>query len=245
MFSESADLYDKIYTKLKNYSKEAKEIEVLIKNLCPNAKTVLDVACGTGEHAKFLSTDYQVDGIDLNAELIQIASRKNPRGQYHVGDMIDFNLGKRYDVLICLFSSVGYVRTTKNLQTTIASFDRHLNDGGVMLIEPWFTPDAWRRDVLHMITLDEDQFKVCRMNVSEVKDKRLSFFQFHYLIGTPQGVRHFTEDHTLGLFTVAEMKAAFAANGLVVQYEEQGISGRGLYVAQRAQTPSLQNSPPF
>ena len=96
-----------------------------------------------------------------------------------------------------------------------------------------------------MITLDEDQFKVCRMNVSEVKDERLSFFQFHYLIGTPQGVRHFTEDHTLGLFTVAEMKAAFAGNGLVAQYEEQGISGRGLYVAQRAQTPSLQNSLSF
>jgi hypothetical protein len=83
------------------------------------------------------------------------------------------------------------------------------NDGGVMLVEPWFTPDAWQRGVPHMITLDEDRFKVCRMNVSEAKDERLSFFRFHYLLGTPQGVEYFTEDHTLGLFTVTEMKAAF------------------------------------
>jgi SAM-dependent methyltransferase len=234
MFSESTDLYDKIYTKLKDYSKEAGEVGSWIKRLRPNAKSVLDVACGTGEHGRFLSTEYQVDGIDLNAEFVQIARSKNPSGQYHVGDMINFNLGKRYDVLICLFSSIGYVQTIENLKTTIATFDRHLNDDGIMLIEPWFTPDAWNVGVPHMTTVTEDQFKVCRMNISEAKGERLSFFKFHYLIGTPQGVRHVTEEHVLGLFTVTEMKAAFAANGLSVEYENYGISGRGLYVAHRA-----------
>jgi SAM-dependent methyltransferase len=231
MFSESADLYDKIYTKIKDYSKEAGEVAAWIKKLRPNAKSVLDVACGTGEHDRFLSDEYQVDGIDLNAEFIQIARAKNPHGQYHVGDMVDFNLGKRYDVLLCLFSSIGYVQTIGNLQKTIATFERHLNDDGIMLVEPWFTPDAWNPGVLHMTTVEEDQFKVCRMNIAEARSERLSFFKFHYLIGTSQGVRHFTEDHTLGLFTVTEMKAAFTANGLGVEYENHGISGRGLYVA--------------
>lgn len=234
MFSESTDLYDKIYMKLKDYAKEAGEVGVWIKKFRPDAKSVLDVACGTGEHARFLSAEYQVDGIDLNAEFIQIARSKNPHGQYHVGDMIDFNLDKRYDVITCLFSSIGYVQTIGNLQTTIATFDRHLNDDGIMLVEPWFTPDAWNLGLPHMTTVDEDQFKVCRMSVSEAKGERLSFFKFHYLIGTPHGVRHFTEDHIMGLFTVTEMKAAFAANGLGVQYENYGISGRGLYVANRA-----------
>jgi hypothetical protein len=71
------------------------------------------------------------------------------------------------------------------------------------------------------------------MNISETKDGRLSFFKFHYLVGTPKGMTHFTEDHTLGLFTVNDMKGAFAATGLAVQYDEQGMFGRGLYIAER------------
>jgi hypothetical protein len=147
--------------------------------------------------------------------------------------MIDFDLGKRYDVLVCLFSSIGYVQTIQNLHRTLASFDRHLNEGGIMLVEPWFTPEAWNPGALHITTVEEDQLKVCRMNISEIKDGRLSFFTFHYLVGTPKGVVHFTEDHTLGLFTFNEMKAAFAATGLTVKYDDQGIFGRGLYVAER------------
>jgi SAM-dependent methyltransferase len=233
MFSESADLYDKIYTKLKNYGHEAAEVTSWIKKLCPSAQSVLDVACGTGEHDKFLSIDYRVDGIDLNPEFVRIARSKNPGGDYRVADMIDFDLAKRYDVLVCLFSSIGYVQTTENLHATLATFDRHLNEGDLMLVEPWFTPEAWKDGVVHMNTVDEDQLKVCRMNISEVRDGRLSCFTFHYLVGTANGVAHFTEDHTLGLFTSDDMKAAFAATGLTVQYDKQGMFGRGLYIAER------------
>jgi hypothetical protein len=149
--------------------------------------------------------------------------------------MIRFDLEKRYDVLVCLFSSIGYVETIENLHATLATFQRHLNEGGLILVEPWFTPEAWNKGVLHITTVDEDQFKLCRMNISEVKDGRLSFLTFHYLVGTPKGVVHFTEDHTLGLFTLNEMKAAFTAAGLTVQYDNEGIFGRGLYIAE--QTP--------
>jgi hypothetical protein len=147
--------------------------------------------------------------------------------------MVNFELRKRYDVIICLFSSIGYVQTIENLHTTLACFHRHLKNGGVMLIEPWFRPEAWNTGVLHIMTVDEDQLKVCRMNVSETKVGSLSFFTFHYLVGTPEGVVHFTEDHTLGLFTFDEMRSAFEATGLTVQYDDEGMLGRGLYIAER------------
>ena len=233
MFSEDADLYDKIYTKLKNYRDEAGKVAAWIRQLCPGAHSVLDVACGTGEHDRLLSAEYHVDGIDLNPEFIRIAKIKNPAGDYRVANMINFELQQRYDVLVCLFSSIGYVQTIENLQATLAGFHQHLKDGGVMLVEPWFTPEAWNTGVLHITTVDEVQLKVCRMNVSEVKDGNLSFFTFHYLVGTPKGVVHFTEDHTLGLFTFDEMSSAFAATGLTVQYDDEGILGRGLYIAER------------
>jgi hypothetical protein len=54
---------------------------------------------------------------------------------------------------------------------------------------------------------------------------------FHYLVGTPEGVEHLTEDHELGLFTVEEMLGFFEQAGLAVHYDPEGIFGRGLYVA--------------
>jgi ubiquinone/menaquinone biosynthesis C-methylase UbiE len=233
MFSTSTEIYDIIYTRVKNYKEEVGKLIDWIKRFRPDAKSILDVACGTGEHDRFLSAEYPVDGIDLNPEFIEIARSKNPRGEYRVADMINFDLGKRYDVLLCLFSAIGYVQTLENLQETIGCFNRHLEEGGIIIVEPWFTPDTWKSGLLHMTSVDEDQLKVCRMNISETRDGRLSCFTFHYLLGTPNGVEHFTENHSLGLFSIEEMKAAFMANGLTVQYDEPGIAGRGLYFANR------------
>jgi len=237
MFSESAVLYDSVYSKMKNYENEAAQVRAWINRLRPSGRTMLDVACGTGEHSKYLKVHFEIDGMDLNPEFLKIAQSKNPDGFYKVADMVDFDMGKKYDVLICLFSSIGYVGTQEKLKKTIRCFAKHLCDDGVMLVEPWLTPESWSPGKLHMMTVSEDELKVCRMNISETKDGGVSFFRFHYLVGTPTGVSHFTEDHTLGLFTINDMKQAFAEAGLSVQYDEQGIFGRGLYIAERFQKP--------
>jgi SAM-dependent methyltransferase len=234
MFTESAHLYDAIYSRKKNYEEESSKVRAWIQKLHPTAKTVLDVACGTGEHSKYLKAHYQVDGVDLNRSFVEIAQTKNPSGTYQVSDMAKFDMGKKYDAIICLFSSIGYVATLENLNQTIRCFARHLNSGGIVLVEPWFTPDNWTAGNVHMSTVDEKDFKVCRMNVSETRVGKLSYFRFHYLIGTPEGVTHFTEDHTLGLFSIEETKLAFTKAGLSVQRDEQGIFGRGLYAGKAA-----------
>ena len=175
MFSESADLYDKIHAQLKNYSDETGKVAAWIKKVLPDAQSLLDVACGTGEHDRFLSSDYHVDGIDLNPEFLRIAKVKNPAGQYCVANMINFDLDRRYDVVICLFSSIGYVQTLENLHATLASFHHPSTREELCLLSRGFTPEAWKTGRLHLTTLDEDQLKVCRMNISKIKDGRLVF----------------------------------------------------------------------
>lgn len=51
MFSKSAELYDQIYLEFKDYKAEAQRISELLAGEHPSARTLLDVACGTGEHA--------------------------------------------------------------------------------------------------------------------------------------------------------------------------------------------------
>ena len=55
MFSESAELYELIYSRFKDYAAEAERIATLIRRVHPSAQRILDVACGTGEHARLLS----------------------------------------------------------------------------------------------------------------------------------------------------------------------------------------------
>lgn len=80
MFSETAELYDLIYQQFKDYMDESRRIAVLLERVHPEAKSVLDVACGTGEHARILSAKYgyRVNGLDLEPEFVRIAQRKNP-----------------------------------------------------------------------------------------------------------------------------------------------------------------------
>jgi trans-aconitate methyltransferase len=135
MFSATAELYDLIYS-FKDYASEASQIRQLIARERPGAKTILDVACGTAEHAKLLSADFAVDGIDLQPEFVRIAQAKNPAGTFSVADMRSFTMEKRYDVVQCLFSSIGYLLRPEDTIAALKRFRSHLAPGGVVLVEP-------------------------------------------------------------------------------------------------------------
>lgn len=229
MFSKTSQFYDKIYS-FKNYAEEAQKIKTLIIKLHPKAKEVLDVACGTGEHIKYLSKDFAMDGIDLEPGLLEIAKEKNPSSSFFVADMKEFKLEKKYDVILCLFSSIGYLKKGEEVIEALKSFKNHLKPSGIMAIEPWFTPDVWKTGNPHLITVNETDLKICRMNISEVEGN-ISKLRFHYLIGDHNSVEHVTEDHELALYTIDEMVGFFKRANLIVEYDPVGIFGRGLYIA--------------
>lgn len=232
MFKNSAKWYDALYS-FKDYQQESDTIVSLLRREHPRADSILNVACGTAEHDKYLSKMYSVDGIDINSEFIEVASKKNPDGQYFCADMTNFKLTKTYDIILCLFSSIGYVKTIDNVIKTFRCFKRHLNEDGIIVIEPWFVPAAWNPDSrVHMLTGETTDGKICRMNISE-QEGSLSILNFHYLVGTSNGVEYFTELHELGLFSVEEMKETFKVVELSVNYDKDGLTDRGLYIARQ------------
>jgi 2-polyprenyl-3-methyl-5-hydroxy-6-metoxy-1,4-benzoquinol methylase len=83
MSSQTAEYYDLLYSTIKDYAREAPAIAANLRQLNRQARTVLDVGCGTGEHAKRLTADgFLVDGIDLDPVFIRLARRKHPAGQF-------------------------------------------------------------------------------------------------------------------------------------------------------------------
>lgn len=234
MFSESEQYYDDLYASLgKNYSKEAEKAHRLIqKHKKSKGKLLLDVACGTGGHAGFLNKHYKVEGVDLDPKMLSIAREKHPKIRFHQGDMTDFNLGKQFDVIVCLFSSIGYVKTRANLQKAIKTMNLHLLPGGVLLVEPWFAPEQWTAGHLHMVVVDQPDIKITRISRSSRKGN-ISILDFHYLIGAPKGIEHSIEIHEMGLFSKKEYMDAFRAAGLSVTHDPKGLSGRGLYIGRK------------
>jgi len=228
VFRRSARLYDAVYASIRDYPREAAELDRLIQERRPGARTLLDVACGTGAHLEHL-TGYEVEGLDLDPEMLGVARERLPNVPLHEGDMADFDLGKRFDAVVCMFSSIGYVRTAERLRSAVSSMARHLEPGGVLVVEPWLSPEVWVDRHVGAVFVDQPELKIARMNVGE-REGNLSIFEFEYLVGTPNGLERFNERHELGLFTVEQYLEAFRAAGLEVDHDPEGPMGRGLYI---------------
>lgn len=232
-YARSADFYNLVYGG-KPYADEAAHVHACIQaHLRSGGDALLDVGCGTGGHAAHFRDHYHVHGLDLDEGLLRIARDRYPDATFHRGDMTEFDLGHRFDAVVCLFSAISYVRTEDALRRTLANFARHLRPGGVAVVEPWLTPEVFSPGHLRLDASESAELKVARIVRSDY-DGDLSVLVFSFLVGRPEGVEHWEERHLLGLFSHQQMLDAFSAAGLeVVEHDPHGLIGRGLYVARR------------
>jgi hypothetical protein len=98
-----------------------------------------------------------------------------------------------------------------------------------MILEPWITPGDFRKGLIGSNFVDKPNLKIARINISKVRGP-VSAFEYHYLIGTPNGVQYVVDKGSLGLWTHEEHLDAFRDAGLKVSFDSEGLMGRGLYL---------------
>ena len=231
MYAKSACFYDSLYH-FKDYGVATVELRQLIERYRPGTKTLLDVGCGTGRHVELLQEDYEVQGLDINPALLEVARGRCPHIPFHEGDMMDFDLNIKFDVVTCLFAVIAYAKTVGNLNRALATMAGHLNPGGLFFVEPWLTPEQYWTDNVVLNVADKDpKEKIVWMYVGKV-DGTVVTNEIEYMIGTPEGVSHFSETHQMGLYTQDDYTRAMDKARLeVLQEDPRGFFGNGLYVA--------------
>jgi SAM-dependent methyltransferase len=118
------------------------EVEFVRRHLpLPRYARLLDVACGTGRHARLLAAiGYSVLGVDRSREVVLEAERGESRASFQVLDMRDLGqLPGSFDGVLNLWHSFGFYDAATNRAVLEAFRDRLRVHGRVIL-------DLYNRD---------------------------------------------------------------------------------------------------
>jgi SAM-dependent methyltransferase len=214
MFDRSAHLYDLIYG-FKDYGQEAADLVTLLRARNAEASSLLDVACGTGEHLRLLRPSFDdVQGVDVEPDMLAVARAKLPDVVFTEGDMRSFDLGRTFDAVTCLFSSVGYMADAEELRAAVARMAAHLAPGGVLVIDGWIRPDAWLPSANVMAQAETGEDTAVARVVRSRRDGDRTHLEMRYLVATRDGFETIEEAHVLTLFGDQDYRSAFESAGL-------------------------------
>lgn len=148
VFNQYSEYYDLLY-KDKNYNLEVDYIVSIISKMHPDAKSILDIGCGTGIHANLLaSRGFTVTGVDFSDEMITIANEKiktdytenSSRLKFIKGDLRSFISEEKFDVVLSLFHVFSYLNSNSDVAAGFKTVDLNLKKDGLFIFDFWHGP---------------------------------------------------------------------------------------------------------
>jgi len=226
------DLYDAIYS-YRDYERESAILrEIIEKNKKSSGNRLLDIACGTAHHLEFLQKDFECVGLDKSPHLLKMAEKRYPKCKFVEADMMFFELGYWFDVVICLFSAIGYTKNLEMLKSTVSRFFTHTAPGGVVIIEPWLFPSRFVEGHMSLDTVDRPNYKVSRMSASH-RAGDVCVLTYYFTVGRSGKVETWENRSELALFTELDYMEAMRQAGFEVEFDPVGLWSRGLLIGRK------------
>ncbi len=177
-----------------------------------NAKdyhTVLELASGSGVLAGILKKQgKEVTASDISKEMKEVATN-NFDGEYLILNMIDFDLHKKYDLILCVCDSINYLYD-EELEQMFKSVYKHLNDGGRFIFDMHNLKrlKEFDEEYIEEGQIDENVYYQWTIN-SDTFDRTVNE---HFTFYTPEGM--IQEQHTQNVFEVDDVKNKLENVGL-------------------------------
>jgi SAM-dependent methyltransferase len=218
----------------KDWAAEARDLAARVRALHPSAASLLDVGCATGAHLDAFRTWFDhVEGLEPAPAMREHAERRLPGVPVHAADMRDFDLGRTFDAVTCLCTSVGHLDTTEDLSRALARMAAHLAPGGVLVVEPWWLPERFLDGYVGSDLVRDGDRVLARVSHT-TRRGRVAHLEMQWVIGEPSGLRSFALAEAFTLFTADEYLDAFAQAGCPATRHEEWLTGRGLFVGVRS-----------
>lgn len=164
-FNKYSQYYDLLYQD-KNYKTESDYVYKSLKSFDSDLKNVLELGCGSGNHAHFLvANGLRITGLDRSENMITQAKSKKINDFIPIqGDITHFELKQTFDAAISLFHVISYLTDNKSLIACLTSVWHHLKPGGLFMFDIWFTPAVYsQKPETRVKKLENDTISVLRI----------------------------------------------------------------------------------
>ena len=204
-YQEYAYYYDFICSDRK------KDVEVLKKLIKKHKKSkgdkLLDVACGPGLEDKYLKEDFRVTGIDLHPGILNFARNRNPDINYLIGDMRNFKLNEKFDVITC-FDAMCHLRNHKDVSMTLKNFYNHLAKGGVLIfyIDDHILKKHFKEDKIVVTQKTKGTLKVILIEIYHKNQNRIESNVIYWIKEKGKTRIEVLPTDYLGFFEVSKIK---------------------------------------
>jgi len=118
-----------------NYDRFFQFIDATIQEYAHNPRSLLELACGTGNILQHFVNKYEISGIDMSASMLKQAKKKLPDVPLFEMNMANFKLNKKFDLVLCMFDSINHLLEYKDWVMTFQCVKNHLNPGGVFMFD--------------------------------------------------------------------------------------------------------------
>ncbi len=137
--AELAKYYDVMH-QYRNYDKECSFANNLIKRKVPEARRVLDICCGTGEHAtRMAHLGYEVTGVDQSQDMLDIAVDKVVASGLSIdficADVFELGIKEEFEVAYCLGYTFLYMTTYPDVRRFLKAVKNALLPRGLFIVD--------------------------------------------------------------------------------------------------------------
>lgn len=139
-YSALAEIYDSVMQDV-DYETWADYIDEIIMHHHPEARDLLELACGTGTMALSLEElgFFNITATDGAAEMVKTAQKKgdkvNSEIDFQVVDFLDIRLDKKFDVVFMVFDSVNYLLKNDKIEKLFKQVSGVLKSNGIFIFD--------------------------------------------------------------------------------------------------------------
>ncbi len=231
IYTHLAPVYDDVMRNV-DYEDWADFIDALIVEHNEEARSVLELGCGTGTLSLLLDEldVYDITATDISPEMLQVARDKADFQQAKVTfeqvDFTDIRLNGPYDVVFLVFDGINYLTTPESVTRVMQRVRSILTPETGIFILDFTTPHNSQRNAEDMndegVTPDNWRFvRVSRF--LEAEKLHYNEFTLEKLSDKEVVLSRHREVHVQRVYTLAEMRGFAREAGFAILAEYDGF----------------------